>query len=202
MSELAGQTRHITALWAIYIGKHTYFICQIPKLTPFWWESSIWKTSHAHHSWHSRVKLITSDTCASSQSGRLICIEEHSAEVIDAHTKYGHPMTPAPRLKVPSRPRSPGGSSMHGGTNTGSESKSNRNKTQKHEWGALQWRAGCKTMDPTLNKRQIPERAAGVRYRLQAPSRCLGNGGHGKKGHNIAIWQLTSSYKCMNLHSN
>lgn len=97
--ELTGQKCRITVIWAIHIGKHTYFICQIPKLTPFWWESSIWNTSHQHHSWHSRVKLITSDTCASSQSGRLICIEEHSAEVIDAHTKYGHPMTPAPVSK-------------------------------------------------------------------------------------------------------
>lgn len=84
-----------------------HFICQIPKLTLFWWESSIWNTSHQHHSWHSRVKLITSDTCASSQSGRLICIEEHSAEVIDAHTKYGHPMTPAPISKSLLVPKAP-----------------------------------------------------------------------------------------------
>lgn len=96
ISELAGQKWRIPVSLATQTGKQTYFICQIPKLTPFWWESSIWNTSHQHHSWHSRVKLITSDTCASSQSGRLICIEEHSAEVIDAHTKYGHPMTPAP----------------------------------------------------------------------------------------------------------
>lgn len=185
----------------IHVGKQPYIICQISKLTPFWWESSIWNTSNQHHSWHSRVKLITSDTCGSSQSGRLICIEEHSAEVIDAHTKYGHPMTPA-RLRVPPHPQSPDGSAMHGGTNTGSKSKWDRNKTQKHEWEALQWQAGGRTMDSPLNKRQIPRRAAGVWYRLQAPSPCLGNRGEGKKEHNIAIWQLTSSYKCMNLHSN
>lgn len=55
------------------------------------------------------------------------------------------------------------------------------NKTQKHEWEALQWRAGCRTMGPTLNKRQIPGWAAGVWYRLQAPTPCLGNRGEGEK---------------------
>lgn len=180
--ELTRQKQCLLILWAIYVGKHTNFICQIPKLTPFWWESSIWNTSHQHHSWHSRVKLITSDTCASSQSGRLICIEEHSAEVIDAHTKYGHPMTLAPISKSLPRPQSPDGSAMHGGTNTGSESKSDCNKTQKHEWEALQWWAGCRTMGPTLNKRQVPGWAVGVWYRLQAPTPCLGNRGDEEKG--------------------
>lgn len=134
---------------AMHIGKHTYSICQTPKLTPFWWESSIWNTSHKYHSWHSRVKLITSDTCASSQSGRLICIEEHSAEVIDAHTKYGHPMTPAPSQNLLPIPKALT-------ANAGSESKSDCNKTQKHEWEALQWRAGGRTMGPALNKTANP----------------------------------------------
>lgn len=95
--------------------------------------------------------------------------------------KIRPPNDPGPRLKVPPRPQSPDGSAMHGGTNTGSESKSDCNKTQKHEWEALQWQAWCRTMGPTLNKRQIPGWAAGVWYRLQAPTPCLGNRGEGEK---------------------
>lgn len=47
-------------------------------------------------------------------------------------------MTLASISKSLPRPQGPDGSAMHGGTNTGSESKSDCNKTQKHEWGALQ----------------------------------------------------------------
>lgn len=113
-------------------------------------------------------------------SQRLICIEENSAEVIDAQAKYWHWMNPIfiPNfLPVPEE-------QLYQTRLWGERRrpKGNKQKVGRHEWQILRW-AGQKALCPDV-------------WRLS------NKGLRWPKINNMADWQLMSSSKCKNLHSN